>query len=622
MRIKINKILNSINSYWKTNLKSVLIFEMIYKILLFLIFTPLISYVLKITITEMGFINLTNNELINLAIKIPGIIGVILVIILSFIAIFIEIGVLTYIANKFYKNERVNLLDAFFSTVKILPNTFGIYIVPILIMCGIIGPIGGLGLSISLMRDLSIPLFIKVELFRTMSGKIFLTIGVLLAIIISIRWMLSIPIVIIEKINLKNALKRSREMYSKKKLNIFKYLAIWIIANIAIRGLLYYSYMLLIDIVVVGPISAKTCFLIFLIGYVIVSILTLPLFIALLVKLYYTCRDYEVVERSMNINYDIESKKMYNFINSHKIKLGIVLVAIFTIIISQTSLNSIYRSNKENEIFVTAHRGNNRLAPENSISSITKAIDYFADYVEIDVMTTKDNEVVLFHDPTLKRFDKTNRRIKDMTLEEVKKVDIGTAFDNNSSIYDYRYEGEKIPTLEEVFKEFKGKIKFNVELKPNGKDDTLEKEVAKIIKEYEMEDDVVISSLDYNSLMKFKHEDLDVRLGYILTFGIGDFSNIDVDFVSVEYGMLSKQLIYTMHSLGKEVHVWTLNTEEEVLSAAMMGVDNIITDEVWGSVATLMSFGYRPNELGQIENINYKTWLFTKVSYVLKYINI
>ena len=78
--------------------------------------------------------------------------------------------------------------------------------------------------------------------------------------------------------------------------------------------------------------------------------------------------------------------------------------------------------------------------------------------VEIDVMTTKDNHVVLFHDHTLKRFDGTNRRIKDMTLAEVRQVD-------NGSYINKSFEDERIPTLDEVLSVAKGSIQLNIELK-------------------------------------------------------------------------------------------------------------------------------------------------------------
>ncbi|MEG2339003.1 MAG: glycerophosphodiester phosphodiesterase family protein, partial [Clostridium sp.] len=171
----------------------------------------------------------------------------------------------------------------------------------------------------------------------------------------------------------------------------------------------------------------------------------------------------------------------------------------------------------------------------------------------------------------LKRIDGSNRRIKDMTLNEVRSIDNGSYFSQD-------FAGEKIPTLKEVLEVAKGKIKLNVELKTVSPEDTLPEEVAAIIKDSKMEGQVVVSSLDYQALMVFKLYQPSIDVGYIVTFGFGDLTNLDVDFLSMEYGMVNKKRVEELHSIGKKVHVWTLNAEEEILNAAQMDVDNIITD--------------------------------------------
>lgn len=622
MKIKIDKVLKNTWNDCKLNLKKVILFEMIYKLLVFIVFTPLIFFVLKVSVNGMGYFNLTNNELINLGLKIPGIIGIILITVLAFIVTFIEIGVLTHIADMSHKNKIASVTQGIIKTTKILPNIIGIYILQILFICIIMGPISGLGLGGSLLKKLSIPLFIKVELFRTDLGKVFLISTIVLGVIISLRWILFLPITMIEKVSLKEALKKSKAIYKKRKFSIVKYLVLWIIVNLVIRILPLGIYIATGGFILTGEFSAKAYLLIFIIAYTLTSIVTLPFFVMFLVEVYYACRDYEVDDTALDNDYNLKSNRIYLFMNSNKRILITLTTILFSVMIFYTSFNSIYTSNKVHNVSVTAHRGYNSLAPENSMPAINYAVEYVADYVEIDVMTTKDNKIVVFHDSSTKRFDKNNRKIKDMTLEEVKNVDIGLAFDMKSDLSVHLYQGEKVPTLEEVFKEFKGKIKFNIELKPNGKNDTLEKEVAKLIKQYDMEKYVVISSLDYNSIEKFKNENVDVKEGYILTFGIGDFTKLDVDFISIEYGMLSKELVDTMHRLGKEVHVWTLNKEEEIINAASLGVDNIITDNVWGTTMILVGTNHKTYNGFENTDLHYSIWLNNNIRYILKYVNI
>ena len=624
----LNNTINIFKNIWndyKLNIKELIVFEMLYKLIVFFIFTPLIYFVLKVSVNEMGFFTLTNNELINLGLKIPGIICIILIMILAFISIFIELGVLTYIANQSYLKRKVSIVEGLINTIKIVPHTMGIYILPMLLICIIMGPIAGLGLNGSLIKDISIPLFIKVELLRTGFGNILLILGIVLLVIVSIRWILFLPITIIEKVSLKEALKKSRNIYKVQKFNVIKYLLLWIAINIVFRVLPLALYVLIGDVLVQGLFAMKLYLLIFIIAYTFISLVTVPFFIIFLIEVYYKLRGYNRYNANLNSKYDLRKNKIYLFINNNKNIFVTLIIVSFSAMVFYTSFNTVYRNSKDNSVLVTAHRGYNIVAPENSISAIAMADELFADYVEIDVMTTKDNKVVIFHDTTTKRFDGQNRKIKDMTLEEVKGVDIGLAYDNDSknTIRSKElYKGETVPTLEEVFKKFKGKIKFNIELKPNGKDDSLEKEVAKLIKKYNIENDVIISSLNYNSISKFKDEKLGVKVGYILTFGIGDFSKLDVDFISVEYGMLSKYLVDTMHKLGKEVHVWTLNKEEEIANAASLGVDNIITDEVWGTVATLISNQHRSYMDIDNSGVEYGQWFYNNIRYILRYVNI
>jgi glycerophosphoryl diester phosphodiesterase len=71
---------------------------------------------------------------------------------------------------------------------------------------------------------------------------------------------------------------------------------------------------------------------------------------------------------------------------------------------------------------VTAHRGNARAAPENTLSAIRKAIESGADYVEMDVQQTADGVVVLLHDRDLKRVSGVSRRLEELSFEEVRRL--------------------------------------------------------------------------------------------------------------------------------------------------------------------------------------------------------
>ncbi|MEG2193412.1 MAG: glycerophosphodiester phosphodiesterase family protein [Terrisporobacter sp.] len=280
----------------------------------------------------------------------------------------------------------------------------------------------------------------------------------------------------------------------------------------------------------------------------------------------------------MNSQNIINFKKKYkNFIvkfktrKAYKLFLILIFALISYVILNPIILKSSYANIAKKEIYVTAHRGSSLYYPENTLKSIEVAINENADYVEIDVRTTKDNEVVLFHDSNLKKIDGSNRSIKDMTLEEVKTVD-------NGYYKNEIFKDEKIPTLEEVFTIFKGKTKFNIELKVIDKEDILPNQVSELIKKYNMNSDVVVSCFDKDIIKQYKVNNPNTKTGLITSNKVKDINDISSDFISLKYNLLTETLVHELHDCNKEIHVWTVNDKEKIINAINLGVDNIITD--------------------------------------------
>jgi glycerophosphoryl diester phosphodiesterase len=92
---------------------------------------------------------------------------------------------------------------------------------------------------------------------------------------------------------------------------------------------------------------------------------------------------------------------------------------------------------------VCAYRGASNTCPENTLTAYREAIRLGAHMVEMDVRFTKDQQPVLMHDVTVDRTTNGSGAVSELTLEEIKRLDAGIW---KSS----RFEGEKVPTLEEV----------------------------------------------------------------------------------------------------------------------------------------------------------------------------
>jgi len=77
---------------------------------------------------------------------------------------------------------------------------------------------------------------------------------------------------------------------------------------------------------------------------------------------------------------------------------------------------------------IIAHRGASALAPENTFAAFKKALADGADGLEFDVRLTKDGEVIVFHDATLARLSDRKNLVSSLTLEELRKIDVGSWF--------------------------------------------------------------------------------------------------------------------------------------------------------------------------------------------------
>lgn len=145
-----------------------------------------------------------------------------------------------------------------------------------------------------------------------------------------------------------------------------------------------------------------------------------------------------------------------------------------------------------------AHRGFSGKYPENTLLAFQKGIEAGADGFEFDTHLTRDGEIVIIHDERLDRTTNAQGFVKDYTLEELRKVDASKPFPECGFC--------GIPTLREYFELIRGRdLITNIELK-NGIFwyEGMEEKVIAMIREYGLEERVILSSFNHRSVMKCK----------------------------------------------------------------------------------------------------------------------
>ncbi len=226
----------------------------------------------------------------------------------------------------------------------------------------------------------------------------------------------------------------------------------------------------------------------------------------------------------------------------------------------------------EDRTEIMAHRGASAIAPENTMAAVWKAIDSGAQWVEIDVQETADGEVVVIHDRDLKRIGRVPLNVASSTLEELQEVDIGSWFGAE-------FSDERVPTLEQVLKLCKGRIRVNIELKYYGAQQQLERRVGDIVDAIGMSEQVAVMSLDLNGIRKMRELRPDLIVGLLSSVSVGNLAELEVDFLALNARFASRRLIRHIHEQGKDVMVWTINDPIGMSAMVSRGVDVIITDE-------------------------------------------
>ncbi|NJD99107.1 glycerophosphodiester phosphodiesterase [Thermococcus sp. LS1] len=180
---------------------------------------------------------------------------------------------------------------------------------------------------------------------------------------------------------------------------------------------------------------------------------------------------------------------------------------------------------ERDKVIVLGHRGYMGKYPENSLLAFRKAVEAGADGIELDVWFTRDGKVIVMHDESIDRTSNLSGKQKEMTLEELKKADIGM--------------GEKIPTLEEVFEVIPKDALINIELK----DVDTAREVARIVNENDPER-VMISSFEIEALREYRKQDTETTMGLLID---------------------REEVVPLIPKLKEELNLWSINVPMEAI---------------------------------------------------------
>jgi len=253
-------------------------------------------------------------------------------------------------------------------------------------------------------------------------------------------------------------------------------------------------------------------------------------------------------------------------------------------------------------IQVHGHRGARAMRPENTLPAFEYAIAAGVDALELDMAVTKDNVLVVSHDPELRApaciGPAEKAVIHQLTLAEVRQWDCG-AKQNPAFAKQQAVPGTKMPTLDEVFALApKGKFLFNIETKifPARPEltpppDEFARMVLAAIRKHHLESRVVLQSFDFRTLLAMKKLAPEIQLSALYTGAPKDFVEIGKEagaqIVSPIANLVTPEQVKAAHAAGLKVLPWTANTPQEWERLASANVDGIISDDPAALIAWL-----------------------------------
>ncbi|MBV7270416.1 glycerophosphodiester phosphodiesterase [Winogradskyella sp. WHY3] len=261
--------------------------------------------------------------------------------------------------------------------------------------------------------------------------------------------------------------------------------------------------------------------------------------------------------------------------------------------------------NSGKQIDIQGHRGCRGLLPENTLPAFEKAIDLGVNTLELDIAITKNNKVVVSHEPFMSRaicFNAEGNEIPDsmdmyynlykMTHREIKQFDCGSKF--HPSYPDQKKLKTYKPLLSEVFELVKAKrsdVHFNVEIKSKVEyygiytpyPENYVKIVLDEIKDYGMFNRINLQSFDLAILEEVKKQAPKMKVALLVDEDEIIKTKLEKlsykpEIISPYYKLLTQNEVREFQSRSFQVIPWTINSEDNMKQMIHWEVDGIITD--------------------------------------------
>lgn len=558
---------------------------------------PLFWWAAKYLFAMRGLVSLNNANASRFLLSTPGALFILLALTMVLLTTLLEVGGFVKLsAIAIGSDTKPSYLTVIGSILRSLFKIAGPGLVLLLPFALVVLPLTGSALNPSFFTKFRIPNFITAAIFANPLYAVAYWCLVALMYVAALMIVFVFHFMLLGDLKTLAAIRASIRLMKPNVLRFaaFMFLAILIFAIFAalIIGAVAGLHLLSMMAVPEGATALATF-----VGSVFVILLALvvglmasfvvPLELYLLTNRYYAflrkLPDSDPLRPLADVVPTMPSKKRPSLLDralGHRVALSF-LVAAFVVGIAGLFTITADELTAAPDIAVVGHRGGPEdTAVENSMEAVEQSITAGAGYVEMDIQRTRDGQYVVFHDENFSRFTHERRAVHEMTLAEIRELDLGEKSNG-------RFNNVRVPTLEELLERTRGRIGIFLELKGRSADQQMADDAVAAVKRHDMLDRVVVISLKYELITGIEERHPEVTSGFIYFLSFGDTAHLVGDYLILEEDAATSDTITQIHEAGKRAAVWTVNTEESMQKFVNWPVDAVITDRVrqWQAVA-------------------------------------
>lgn len=475
--------------------------------------------------------------------------------------IYLEFAILTITVAKTYR--PLSIRQVIKGLPKKLAGLCGPQLLVFLFYLILMVPLANYGLRSSLLAHFKIPDFIAAELMKSSAGKWVYFISLASIAYLNLRFIYFLPLYTISELKPSQIFRQSWQLTKGRQLKVLALFGFYsLIASLLLviiysgavlvfGGLDQSGNNLLLETSLYSLVKAVNFAFIVSLKFILIIVLTSHLL--------------SLEKYQQELTYLSKTNQSWHLPKWSRFLLPLTLLAWLI-----SNGLSLYLLQTNPKAIMIAHRGDVNQGVENSITAMRAAHKAGADYSEMDVVMTKDHQFVVSHDNNLKRLTGLDWNISDMTLAQVTKL---KTHQNGYS--------DHIASLDEFMKAAQAcHQKIAIELKPYGHEPS--NYVDLFIKKLK-----VLKAVKGNKIMSLKLpviEEVERKLpqantGYLVSLQFGPFAPHKVDFYAIEEFSYNEVVAYSAYQQKKELYVWTINDDSQLLRFLHSPVNGIITDK-------------------------------------------